>query len=146
MSEENKVEETAAPVEQPVEKQWFIGTKLATKILTDGNDVFYTPDGEDVPRKASQEQFASMVSELPYDDAEVQLRRWKPVVAKMLGVLLEADMQLGDKDFVLNRLEESLIKNYNDAVAKLFKRKHISFIRLGQIDEILKQDSEMVED
>ena len=136
MSEENT---------QP-EKQLFIGTKLATKIVRDGDVVFYTPDGENMPRKATALQFDSMASELPYDDAEVQVRRWKPVVAKLLSILLEEDMQLGDKDFILTRLEESLIKNYNDAVAKLFKRKHISFIRLSQLDEVLKQDSEMVED
>jgi len=144
MSDENVAEDSV--VSEPVDKVVYIGTKAVTKILHDGDIVFYTPVGEDMPRKTTLSQFSSMVSELPYDDAEVQLRRWSPVVSKLLGILLEADMQLGDRDFVLNRLDESLTKNYNDAIAKMFKRKHISFVRLSQIDEILKQDSELIED
>lgn len=92
------------------------------------------------------EQFNSMKSDVPYDDGQVRVKKWVPVTAKMLKTLLEADMPMGDREFVMMQLEESIVLNYKKAVSKSFKRKDTEEIRFSQVHEVLQTTTELIED
>lgn len=92
------------------------------------------------------EQFNNMKSETAYDDGQVRVKKWIPITAKMLKILLEAEMPMGEKDFVMMQLNESIFLNYEKAVAKLFKRKDTDSVRFSQAHEVLQSTTELIND
>lgn len=99
---------------------------------------------EEVTSSVLVEQFEAMKSEEPYPDGEVAVREWKACLSELMGVILKYDIQMADRDFITNQLNSSITENYRKAAAKLFKRKHIDFVRMSQIDEVLKSDTEFL--
>lgn len=101
---------------------------------------------EELVETVSIEQFDAMKSETPYEDGQVPVRQWNGLISELLKTLLKYDIRMGDKDFIVQRLDASIKENFKKATAKLYKRKHNDFVRFSQIDEILKSDTEMYED
>lgn len=87
----------------------------------------------------TQEQFDSVKSEDAYDDGLVVVRKWQPALHEILQVLLKNGMTMGEKDFILERLDTSIVNNYQTAVNKLFDVKHVSLISMKSVDVVLKK-------
>lgn len=86
----------------------------------------------------TKEQLENVVSDTPYDDAEVRIKKWSPAVKQIMEILLKNDMMIIEKDFVTSRIDATIIENYGKAAAKLFGAKYEDFITLNQIDKALK--------
>ncbi len=122
-----------------MDKKLYIGNNAVVAQNTDTPGLIsYTLDNNEFG-EVTVEQFESMAQDAPYDPGQVRIKQWKPAVKKMLEILLESRMTLLDKDFVLTRLDESISKSYEEAVAKLFNKKHVLQITLPDLDKVLKQ-------
>lgn len=86
----------------------------------------------------TKQQFDSMVAAAPYDDGLVRVKKWLPAVRDIMEVLLRNDMTIVEKDFVLGRVDETVIQNYGIAAAKLFGADYEHNISLSMIDKVLK--------
>jgi hypothetical protein len=101
------------------------------------------PDGlievviEGIAIKATQEQWDSMKSDVPYEDGLVMIRKWKPTIAKVLSVLTADNLTMNDKDFVMQRVDQSILENYRSATAKLFGVENQSDVSMQQIIDIV---------
>ena len=101
------------------------------------------PDGlieiviEGVTIKATQEQWDSMKSDKPYEDGLVMIRKWKPTIAKVLSVLTQDNLTMNDKDFVIQRVDQSILQNYRSAISKLFGVEGQEDVSMQQIIDIV---------
>lgn len=82
-------------------------------------------------------QFDSMLSEEPYDDGLVRVKKWNPAIRDIMRILLSNDMTLLEKDFVTGRIDETILQNYQIAAAKAFGADYEHNISLTMIDKIL---------
>jgi hypothetical protein len=122
-----------------MDKKLYIGQNevVTSDLDSETGLVKYTLDNNEFG-EVTPEQFESLALEEAYDPGMVQIHKWTPAVKQILEILLKNQMQLREKDFVLTRIDESLTRNYEDALAFLFKKKHVGHITLQQIDEVLK--------
>jgi len=74
------------------------------------------------------------------------MEKYKGCLAELLNVLLKHNMLMGDKDWLINQFDMSIMENYRKAVAKQFQRKHQNFITMQQVDDVLKSDTPFLED
>lgn len=120
----------------------YVGSSkvLETVKLDSGNIrvTLFEPQGVPPVLDFTPEQYDSVKSETPYADAQISVRKWRLSVAKMIQILLEANMEMGDMQFVIGRLRDSLIANYGKAVAKKFGAVDEDRITLQQVDEVLQ--------
>ena len=121
-----------------MEPKLYIGASEVTSVdsvdgslykikLADGRNMEFTP-----------EQWISAQSEEPYDEGLISIRKFKPVLQKLLEVFLNSNIKMGEKNFILERLDESLVQNYRAAVCKKLGVDHQDHVSLKMIDEILK--------
>lgn len=140
--------------EQENAKKYYVGQQEVTKAdYPKEGWVQYTiqypnmkGELEDITETVTVEQFDAIKSETPYENGLVAVKMWNGLISELLAVLLKHDIRMGDKEFIIQRLDQSIVENYRKATAKLFKRKHGDFVRFSQVDEILKSDTEMLED
>lgn len=66
------------------------------------------------------QQFESLSKEKPYDDGMIRVFKWVPAVREIMEILLKNDMRVADKQFVLGRVDETIISNYDRASAILY--------------------------
>ena len=92
---------------------------------------------EGVTIKATQEQWDSMKSDVPYEDGLVMIRKWKPTIAKVLSVLTQDNLTMNDKDFVIQRVDQSILQNYRSAISKLFGVEGQEDVSMQQIIDIV---------
>lgn len=117
----------------------YIGKQKVSKVEEIEGKIRYTlADGNG--STVTQEQFDSMVKDHEYDDAMVRVQKWLPAIRELMAVLLRNDMTIIEKDFVIGRLDETIVQNYGSASAKLFGAKSgfEGDISLSQIDNVLK--------
>jgi len=151
MTEENINEEgVEAPKEEttsvevtPAEevKKIYVGKHAVAQVIpqtqTETVAVIYEDNSHD---EFTAEQWEAVMADAPYDDALIPIKKWTPALTQILEILQKNKMVLGDKDFVLNRLDQSLVNNYQKAVNKYFGVEHVSQISLDMIDVALKND------
>lgn len=85
----------------------------------------------------SVRQFESMVSDEPYDEAMVDKRKWRPLVAAVLEGMLDDQATVGDKDTILQMIDDSVVQNYNLSISKLYGVSHPTQTLLAQVDAVL---------
>ena len=135
--------------EAPVVEQTpavYIGTKkvTSTEAPKEGWTKYTLEDNR--TGLVTDEQFASMKSDTAYEDGKVVVKQWSPVTVKVLKLLLEVDMPMGDLDFIVFQIKESVLNNASKAVSKKFSRALENDIRLSQIDAVLKTDTELIKE
>lgn len=125
-------------------KDIYVGSSKVLQVINLNDNLVEVDllDPQGVPPKLhfTKDQFESVKSDTPYSDGEISIRKWKRTIAKMLTVLLEDNLEMGDMGFVLGRLRDSLTMNADNAVAKKFNVKHQDKISLQMIDEVLKSN------
>jgi hypothetical protein len=124
-----------------MDKKLYIGQNEVVVSEEENGLVKYTLDNNEFG-EVPAEQFGSMALPEAYDPTTVRIKQWKPAVRKILEILRDSRMSLLDKDFVLTRVDESISKNYEDAVAKLFGKKYPLQITLPQINDVLLNQPE----
>jgi len=114
----------------------YIGQKKITEYNEmEGKVQFTLDDGSgDIVTK---DQFDSIVKDEKYDDGMVRVFKWNKAVSQIMKVLLENDMRLIEKDFVMGRVDTTIVENYRTASAKLFGAKDENLISLSQINKVL---------
>lgn len=74
------------------------------------------------------------------DLTELRRRRVEPVVKEMLVLLREANMKIGDLDYLLSLFTESINQNNNEASNKLWNVKDGGERTFLQIDKVLEDN------
>lgn len=95
--------------------------------LSDGTTMTFTTD-----------QWEAVKSEVPYEDGAISLRKWKKTIAQVVELFMEADMQMVDRPFVMERIDETIIQNARAAISKKLGIDNQEHLSLRQIDAILK--------
>ena len=140
-------EQITQPVEAPVVTEGsvkefevatpgiYVGSAKVTPITLPSGLISVTIEGVEI--KSTQEQFDSMKSDKPYEDGLVMIRKWKPTIAKVLSVLTADNLTMNDKDFVIQRVDQSILQNYRSAIAKLFGVEGQEDVSMQQIIDIV---------
>lgn len=92
---------------------------------------------------ATVEQFQSMASPEAYDDGKVTVRKWRPLIENILEMMKDQNVQLADKGWILERIDESITQNHRRALSKLYNVSTVEQISLKQIDDVLTSDEEI---
>lgn len=115
----------------------YIGaSSITTDEIIDGIHHITLSDGS--LEYLTHDQFVAVISPEPYKDGEITLRKWKPTVSGIMQLLLDANMQMNDKDWLMSRIDQTLVENFKTAVAKKFGVRQYDNISLKAIDEVLK--------
>src|SRR6185503_20476285 len=96
----------------------YVGATKVTPVTLPSGLISVTVDGNEI--KATQDQFDSMKSVAPYEDGLIMIKKWKPTIAKVLTILTQDNLTMNEKDFVIQRIDQSILHNYRSATAKLF--------------------------
>jgi hypothetical protein len=86
------------------------------------------------------DQWDAVKSETPYEDGSISMRKWKKTIAQVVELFLEADMQMVDRPFVMERIDETIIQNARAAISKKLGIDNQEHLSLRQIDDILKTE------
>lgn len=96
----------------------YVGSNKVAPVTLDNGLISVQLD--DIEVRATAEQFEAMKSATPYEDGLVGIRKWRPTIAKILTILTQDNLTMMDKDFVIQRVDMSILENYRSATAKLF--------------------------
>jgi len=129
------VEAPVVTPEVPVVADIYVGSAKVTPVTLPSGLISVTIEGVEI--KSTQEQFDAMKSDTPYEDGLVMIRKWKPTIAKVLSVLTADNLTMNDKDFVMQRVDMSILENYRAATAKLFGVENQSDVSMQQIIDIV---------
>lgn len=97
------------------------------------------PDGTPYKFLLTPHQYEATVLEEPYEDGKVSVKKWAATTAKILQIMMDDNLQLNDRSFVLQQLENNLDLKWQDALAKKFGVDKIGNVSLKQIDDVLKE-------
>ena len=116
----------------------YIGSQQVTEVYPhpDGKMVAYVLANNE-RGELTTEQFAVVAKPTAYDDGRVSVEKWKPTVKKIMEILLEDRMRLMDKDFILQQVDNTIVHNYEKAVAKMFGAEFVEYISLPMLDAVL---------
>lgn len=129
-----------------MEKEYFIGSSKVKSVVPQAENWVHYDLEDGRMGLVRQEQFDSMKKEAAYDDGFVVVYKWLPLTAEMLKLALAYDVPMGEADFVTKQFGQSFSDSYEKAVSKMFKRSITEHIRISQIDEILKSDTELIKE
>lgn len=73
-----------------------------------------------------------------YADGQVSVKKWAATTAKILQILIDDNMQVSDRSFIIQQVENNLDLKWRDAIGKLFGVDDINKVSLKQVDETLK--------
>ncbi len=104
------------------------GTNLVGVLFENGKSEDYT-----------NEQWANIKSEEPYEDGLVSIKKHEKMMQRMIKEMVDSRVTLGERGWILERVDESIHKNYSDAVSKAFSVPFPEKIMLAQIDMVLKE-------
>lgn len=125
----------------------YIGQKEVAEYNEINGDVHYTlSDGSG--DTVTKEQFESMHQPKAYDDGMVRIHKWKPAIMAIMAILLANKMKVIEKQFVLGRVDETIIDAYDRASAILYGTDYEHNINLKHLDDVLKgnhMEDEIVE-
>ena len=129
------MDEQTQPVEAPVFADIYVGSAKVAPVTLPSGLISVTIEGVEI--KATQEQFDSMKSDKPYEDGLVMIRKWKPTITKILTILTSDNCEMQDKDFVIQRVDQSILENFRAASAKLFNVTDNGHVTFQQIIDIV---------
>lgn len=141
--EENKVEAPVVP-ETPVEPEKFIGSGKVVKMETRDNGFVHYELDSGIVGLVKSDQYDNMVKGAAYDGQMVMVLKWSPVTAQILKLLLDYQLPMSDMNFVSKQMQQSIVDNYEKACSKLFKRQSTDHVRISQIDEVLKTNTDLI--
>lgn len=134
----------AVPAPEPekeVVKPLYIGkTALTTVVRNEEANLVAVALADGRKEEYSLRQFDSVAKGEAYDDGLINVYKWAPAITLFLRELLADGMQMIDKDFILNRVDESLIVNYNRAIGKIFNVNDPFHVNAKMIDVVLKSE------
>jgi len=142
---ETPVVESNTEVE-PVVVDLFIGSSKVVKTEVKENDFIHYELEDGRSGFVKVDQYENMAREQAYDDQFVRVYRAQPISAKCLQVLLDYNIPLNEVDFNVKQIAQSIDDSYEKAVSKLFKRQLTDHIRVGQVDEVLKTNTELIKE
>jgi protoporphyrinogen oxidase len=87
----------------------------------------------------TNEQWANIKSEEPYEDGLIMIKKHEKMMQRMIKEMVDSRVTLGERGWILERVDESIHKNYSDAVSKAFGVPFPEKILLAQIDMVLKE-------
>ena len=137
--EEIAVEPTPVEVSPAVENKKYVGTNIVTNTLDldDGNIKLILSDGVEYLTK---NQLPLVLSETPYTDTDISKRKWNPAIKQIIQILLDNNMQMGDKEWLFQQIDSTIVRNFNEGMAKKFGVVAVDNIALQTIDNILKSN------
>jgi len=117
----------------------FIGKAKVIWYNSSEGDTKYTLD-DGSSGTVTDEQFSAMAKTSRYEDKMAQVYKWNQAVSEIVEILLKNKMMLIEKDFVSGRVDSTIVENYGKAAAILFGAPMEEFIKLSDIDRVLKEN------
>ena len=118
----------------------YVGSKkVANFKVADKTDLVGVLYEDNSSENYTTRQWESVKSDEKYDDGLVDTRKFTPLLKDILVLMLKENIRLIDKDFIINKLDASILENYSTMICKMFEVPEMSFISLGQIDANLKK-------
>jgi hypothetical protein len=81
------------------------------------------------------DQLYAVSSSKPYEDGEVSAKKWRLTVAKVVDMFIAENMEVGDRNYVMARIDEAIKSMYAKSVASKFSVDHIDRIALHDLIE-----------
>lgn len=123
----------------------YIGQKEVSEYNEIEMNVHYTlSDGSG--DTVTKEQFESMHKPEPYDDGLVRIHKWAPAITAIMQILLDNKMKVIEKQFLLGRVDETIIDSYDRASAILYGTDYEHNINLAHIHAVLTKGDPMITD
>lgn len=117
----------------------YIGqSKVVEKKDKDGMVTYSLTNG--LKAEVTAEQWQSMVSDEPYDEGQISLRKWRSIIELIIKIMMDNNAQFKDVGWLLDRVSETVTENANLATAKLLKVDSKEFVSLKRIDEVLRSE------
>lgn len=116
----------------------YVGSVVVNPVTLDNGLIEVVVDKElDVRMRMTPEQFEVVKSDTAYEDGLVTIRKWRLTVGKILTILTQDNLTMNDKDFVIQRIDQSILENYRNATAKLFGVEGQEDVTMQQIIDIV---------
>lgn len=116
----------------------FIGSAKILSSETDAQAMIHYALDNGLSQLATVEQFSAIISDTPYDDSLISMRKWKPTISNIINLMMENNAEFQDVGWILDRVGETVSEHANTATAKALGISSREKITLKQIDEILK--------
>lgn len=114
----------------------FIGSEKVISNEVVDQLVHYTMDnGQELT--ATIEQFTAIALPEAYDDGQITMRKFRPLIEQILELMKDNNVELADKGWILERIDESITQNHRSAVAKLYGVSTVERVSLQKIDDVL---------
>lgn len=123
------------------DKKWFIGSKRVKEVAVhEGIDLVGIMYEDGSTEDFTTEQWTSIRSEEKYDDGLVTVRKHEQLMKRIVKELVDSRITIGEHDWVLQKVSESLGVNYREAISKLFQVKRPESIMLSQVHDVLTEE------
>ena len=121
-------------------EQIYIGQRKLVQFVKSEEANLVAVEFEDGEKdEFSLRQFNSLAASEPYEEGQVLVRKWNPLVAEILAGMLNDGMKLSERDTIFSRVDASIINAFDTAVGKVFDVIHPTLINIKKVDAILKQ-------
>lgn len=119
----------------PLETQ-YIGDKVVTNTQEDGRFIIVTFDDNSTLR-LSKKMFEASLSLEPLDPSTLRDRQLHPVVAGMIGYLLEWDVKTSDLEYISAKLITS-VHEWTKAADEIKWGKEKREVTMAELDTVLR--------
>lgn len=123
-----------------MEPKLYVGSNEVTEVAKEEDDRVVAKLSDGTTMTFTADQWESVKSEVPYEDGTISLRKWKKTIAQVVELFMAGDMQMVDRAFVMERIDETIIQNARAAISKKLGIDNQEHLSLRQIDAILKAD------
>jgi hypothetical protein len=120
-------------------KELFVGSKkVANFHVSTGTNLVGVLYENGQSEDFTAEQWEGVRSETAYDDGLVAINKYEGLIKRIIREMLESRVDIKSKDWILDRVDQTIVGNYQKAVAKCFGVPKREDITLYQIDATLK--------
>lgn len=147
MSEEEITkEDIEKAIDEAIEKKEapkiYVGqSEVDIVSVTEGTDLvgvlYKTGKNEDF----TTEQWNDVKSDTPYPDGEIMLRKHQKLMVRILKLMVDARITMGEQEWLLEGVNRSIVENYQKSVAVLYNVPYKEKIFLYDIDQVLRNQA-----
>ena len=135
------VEGSVKEFEVPATSDIYVGKSKVTPVtLPNGLISVQLPgfeEGDFIEMKMTAEQWEYVKSNTPYPDGDASSRKWKITIAKILTILTQDNLQMNDREYVIQAINEKILENRSEAIAKVLNLGNLGEFTMQQIIDII---------
>ncbi len=86
------------------------------------------------------EQYDALISEAPYEDGEISMRKYTPLIKRIIEELVNARCDINSYNWVIDKVDSTIRENAKQAQAKKWGVLDISQVLLAEIHAELMRE------